>query len=285
MKKLFLKNWILLLAMTGSMHFAQAQIEMPQASPAATLETTVGLTDVAVDYSRPGLKGRGKKIFGDLVPYGEVWRTGANESTKVTFEDDVTIAGKPLAAGTYALYTIPGKDKWSVIFSKNTELWGDSGYNPEDDAVRVEVNPTTIPYPVETFTIDFSDYTKNSANLNISWDNTMVSVPVETKVDEIVMAQIDELTKVSPNVYFQAARYYQENNKDLQQALNWINLAIEGREHFVFYNVKSKILADMKNYKEAIKAAEKSKELAAKDNNQDYVKINQDLITRYKAMK
>ena len=285
MKKLFLKKWLLMLALSGSMHFAQAQIEMPQASPSATLETTVGLTDVAIDYSRPGLKGRGKKIFGDLVPYGEVWRTGANESTKVTFEDDVKIAGQALPAGTYALYTIPGKDEWTVIFSNNTELWGDSGYNPEDDALRVQVTPTTIPYPVETFTIDFSDYTKNSADLSISWDNTMVSVPVETAVDEVVMAQIEELTKVSPNVYYQAARYYQESNKDLKQALQWINQAIEGREHFVFYNVKSKILADMENFKEAIKAAEKSKELAAKENNQDYVKINEDLISRYKAMK
>ncbi|WP_026135427.1 DUF2911 domain-containing protein [Nafulsella turpanensis] len=285
MKKLFLKKWILLLALCGSMHLAQAQIEMPQASPPATLETTVGLTDVVVDYSRPGLKGRGKKIFGELIPYGEVWRTGANESTKVTFEDSVKIAGQSLPPGTYALYTIPGIGEWTVIFSNNTELWGDSGYNPEDDALRVKVKPTTIPYPVETFTIDFSNYTKNSADLNISWDNTMVSVPIETAVDDVVMAQIKELTKVSPNVFYQAARYYQENNKDLNQALQWINQAISGREHFVFYNVKSKILADMKNYKEAIKAAEKSKELAAKENNQDYVKINEELITRYKAMK
>ena len=152
-------------------------------------------------------------------------------------------------------------------------------------ALRVTVAPITIPYPEETFTIDFSHYTNNGANLDISWDNTLVSVPVTSEVDAIVMAQIKEKTQVSPNTYYQAARYYLETGKDLNQALEWINQAIGSREHFVFYNVKSKILADMKKYKEAIKAAEKSKELAQKDNNQDYVKINNELIARYKEKK
>lgn len=275
----------MVLALTGSMHLAQAQIDMPQASPKTTLETRVGLTDVEIEYSRPGLKGRGEKIFGELLPYGQVWRTGANESTKVTFADDVEINGQPLKAGTYALYTIPGQNEWTVIFHENLELWGDSGYKPEDDALRVNVAPVTIPYPKETFTIDFENYTLDGADLIISWDNTQVNVPIKSEVDSKVMAQIDEKMQadsISATTYYNAARYYHENNKDLNKALEWINSAIEGREHFVFYNVKSKILADQKKYKEAIQAAEKSKELAQKSNNQDYVKINEELIVRYK---
>lgn len=277
-----------MIALMATCHFAQAQIDMPQASPKAILQTRVGLTDVSVEYSRPGLKGRDKKIFGDLIPYGEVWRTGANESTKVTFKDNVKIGGKELAAGTYALYTIPGADEWTVIFSNKLDLWGDSGYQNADDALRVKVKPTTIPLPKETFTIDFSNYTTNGANLDITWDNTQVTVPVETEVDSKVMAQIAEklqAKEVAPWTYFQAANYYYQNNKDLNQALQWVNTAIQGQEHFVFYNVQSKILADLKKYKEAIKAAEKSKELAQKENNRDYVKMNEELIARYKERK
>lgn len=277
-----------MLALCGSMHLAQAQIDMPQASPKAKLETRVGLTDVEVVYSRPGLKGRGEKIFGELEPFGEVWRTGANESTKITFADDVEIKGQPLKAGTYALYTIPGQNEWTVIFNKNLELWGDSGYKQEEDALRVNVVPVTLPYPEETFTIDFGNYTQNGADLQISWDNTQLNVPVKTEVDSKVMAQIKEKMEadsVSTTTYYNAARYYHENNKDLDKALEWIDKAIQGREHFVFYNVKSKILADMNKYKEAIEAAEKSKELAQKSNNKDYVKINDELIARYKEKK
>lgn len=285
MKTSFTKKAVLLLAGVCCMQLAQAQIDMPQASPKAKLETRVGLTDVELVYSRPGLKGRDKKIFGDLIPYGKVWRTGANESTKITFSEEVNVKGEPLPAGTYALYTIPGENEWTIIFSNKLELWGDMGYNEEDDALRVTVKPTAIAYPQETFTIDFSNYTSNSAELSILWDNTLVSIPVETEVDSKVMAQIEEkmqAEEINPSTYFQAANYYYQNNKDLDQALSWINKALESREHYVFYNVKSKILAEQKKYKDAVKAAEKSRELANKENNQDYVKINDELIARYK---
>lgn len=288
MKTSFTKKTILVLASVCCMQLAHAQIDMPQASPKAKLETRVGLTDVELVYSRPGLKGRDKKIFGDLIPYGKVWRTGANESTKITFSDDVTIDGHPLPAGTYALYTIPEENEWTVIFHNNLELWGDSGYQQEQDALRVQVKPTAIAYPQETFTIDITNHTSNSAALTILWDNTLISVPIETEVDSRVMAQIEEKmqeAEVNPSTYFQAANYYYQNNKDMNQALDWINKALESRQHFVFYNVKSKILAEQKKYKEAIKAAEKSKELANKENNQDYVRINDDLIARYKERK
>lgn len=281
----FTKKAVLLLTCICSMQLAHAQIDMPQASPKAKLETRVGLTDVELVYSRPGLKGRDKKIFGDLIPFGKVWRTGANESSKITFAEEVNVNGQALAAGTYALYTIPGESEWTIIFSNKLDLWGEMGYKEEDDALRVQVKPVAIANPQETFTIDFSNYTSNSADLTIIWDNTLVSVPVETEVDSKVMAQIEEkmqAAEIDPSTYFQAANYYFQNNKDLDQALDWINKALESREHYVFYNVKSKILAEQKEFKDAIKAAEKSKELANKENNQDYVKINDDLIARYK---
>lgn len=288
MKRIFSKKWPLIIALVVTSHFVHAQIDMPQASPIATLQTKVGLTDVAVEYSRPGLKGRDKKIFGELIPYGEVWRTGANDPTKITFNDKVKIDGKDLAAGTYSIYTIPGTDDWTVIFSKKLEQWGPSGYQDTEDALRVQVKPVTIPLPKETLTIDFSNYTSNSANLTITWDNTQIIVPVETEVDAKVMAQIDEklqAAEVTPWTYFQAANYYYQQKKDLNQAMEWLNTALKNQEHFLFYNVQSRILADQRKYKEAIKAAEKSKELAQKDNNQDYIKINDELIARYKEKK
>lgn len=288
MKRNFSKRWSLAVAFMATFQFAQAQIDMPQASPKANLKTKVGLTDVEVVYSRPGLKGRDKKIFGELIPYGEVWRTGANESSKITFAEQVKINGQELPAGTYALYTIPGADEWTVIFSNKQDLWGDDGYKQSDDALRVKVKPHTIPYPKETFTIDFAEYTLNGANLTITWDNTQVIVPIEAEVESKVMAQINEkinAKEVTPWTYFQAASYYHQNKKDLEQALNWVNSAIQKEEHFVFYNLKSRILGDMKKYKEAIKAAGKTKELAAKANNKDYVKIGEDLAAFYKEKK
>ncbi len=288
MRSFFSKKQALTIALAATMHWANAQIDMPQASPKAILKTRVGLTDVEVEYSRPGLKGRDKEIFGELAPYGQVWRTGANNVTKITFAENVKINGRDLAAGTYALLSIPDPDEWTIIFNTKLDMWGSNGYSEENDVLRVKVKPTTIPYPRETFTIDFSSFTNNSANLTISWDNTLVSVPVETEVDSKVMASISkemEKENVDPMTLFRAASYYQQNDKDLNQALKWINSAIEKREHFLFYNTKSRILADMKKYRDAIKAAEKSKELAQKDNNQDYVKINNDMIARFKERK
>lgn len=157
MKTSFFKKAGLLLACFCSIQLAQAQIDMPQASPQATLKTRVGLTDVEVVYSRPGLKGRDQKIFGGLIPYGVVWRTGANASTKITFNEAVQINGDSLPAGTYALYTIPGINEWTIIFNKNLELWGDMGYSEEEDALRAQVKPITLAHPKETFTIDFNN--------------------------------------------------------------------------------------------------------------------------------
>ena len=262
--------------------FSFAQIKMPQASPLEKTSTTVGLTDVNLEYSRPGVKGRDRKIFGGLVPYGEVWRTGANASTKVTFSDSVKIKGQWLPGGTYALYTIPGQDEWTIIFSKNLELWGSTGYKPENDALRVKVKPTNMSEPAETFTIDFANFSNNGADMNIKWDFTKVTVPIETEVDSKVMAQIkNTMAKPVDNAgtYYQAANYYYRNGKDKQQALQWVDKAIEKEDRYYFQYLKALILADQNKPKEAIKAAERSKELA-KTENPEYVKMNDELIAR-----
>ena len=167
-----------------------AQIKAPQPSPTAELEQMVGLTEVEIEYSRPGKKGR--DIFGSLLPFGEIWRTGANASTKISVSDDVMIGGQKVPAGQYALYTIPGKDEWTVIIHKHLENWGAGGYQDSEDLCRFTVKPTMMNDTYESFTIDFSDFTTNSANINLTWDKTRVSFPINTPTDEMVEKQIKE---------------------------------------------------------------------------------------------
>lgn len=285
MKKIIQLTFALAAAMVIFTNEARAQIEMPAPSPLGTVSQEVGLTNIAIEYSRPGVKGR--VIFGDLVPYGKIWRTGANESTKITFSDEVTVGGSKLAAGTYALYTIPGKEEWTIILSNNTELWGNNGYQDSDDAVRFTINAQTLPYKVETFTIQIGEVTNNSAEIALMWENTKAAFTVKSEVDSKVMADIDRyvnnIEKNNADLYFQAAFYYYENNKDLGQALTWVNKALDANDEAFWYaHLKAKILAEQENYKEAIAAAEKSKEMAKTANNEDYVRLNDKAIAEWK---
>lgn len=266
----------------------QAQINMPAPSPKGTVSQIVGLTEIEIEYSRPGVKDR--EIFGDLVPYGETWRTGANESTKISFSDEVTVEDNKLAAGTYALYTVPGQEEWTIIISNNTELWGSTGYNEADDAARFKVTPETLPFQIETFTIQIEGITNTSAEVSLMWDKTKVSFTVETEIDSKVMADIDRyvnnMERTNSGLYYQAASYYYEADKDLDQALTWINKALEARDDAFWYaHLKAKILAKKENYQEAIAAAEKSKEMAKAANNNDYVRLNEKAIAKWKEMK
>ena len=268
----------------------QAQgIKMPAPSPAQKVEQAVGLGTITVDYSRPSMKGR--EIFGDLVPYGKLWRTGANASTKIKFSDDVTIEGNKVPAGEYALYTIPGKDEWTIIIHKNTKHWGDGGqdYKPEEDLVRFKVKPQQNPRKVESFTINFTNLTADGTDVEILWDRTMVPFTVKTDVDTRVMSQIDAQVAKNPNatpgLYAAAANYYFETNRDLKQAHEWMKKANEKDAKFWNLHTQAKIEAKMKNYKQAIKTAEKSMELAKAANNADYVSLNEKAIAEWKKMK
>lgn len=267
----------------------QAQgIQMPAASPSQKVEQAVGLSTVSVDYSRPSAKGR--TIFGDLVPYGKVWRTGANNSTVIKFSDEVTIEGKKIPAGEYAILTIPNQNEWTVILSKNTKLGGNvAEYKQEEDQARFTVKPQQNPRKVESFTINFANLKSDAADVEILWDNTIVPFTIKTDVDNKVMAQIQkeaiDNANADPNVYAAAANYYLETNRDLKQALAWMKKANAKDPKFWNMHAQAKIEAKMKDYKSAIKSAEKSKELAQQAKNQDYVALNEKAIADWKKMK
>lgn len=256
---------------------------MPQPSPKSTLSQEIGLTNVTVTYSRPGVKDR--TIFGDLVPYDKLWRTGANMSTKLSFSDSVTIGGTKIGRGDYSLLTIPGKTEWTVIINKNAELRGTSGYDENEDIIRFNVKSASNQF-TETFTINFNNITNSSANLQLIWEKTIVEFPINTDADNQVMANIDAALTVSPTSYYQAARYYYQTDRDANQALEWINMAIDmGYEKYWVLKWKSQIQAKLGDYKGAIATAEKSKTMADEAGNDDYVKMNDDNIAIWKSKK
>jgi hypothetical protein len=289
-----MKKTLIGFALSAAMLFGastiQAQgIKMPAPSPIQKVEQAVGLGSISVDYSRPSKKGR--DLFGDLVPYGKVWRTGANASTKIKFSEDVTIQGNKVPAGEYALYTIPGKDEWTVIIHKNTKHWGDGGkeYKQEEDQLRFTVKPEKNPRDVESFTINFTNLKSDATDVELLWGNVIVPFTVKTDVDSKVMSQIDEQVMknagATPGLYAAAANYYFETNRDLKQAHEWIKKANEKDPKFWNVHTQAKIEAKMKNYKQAVKTAEKSKELAKAANNDDYVSMNEKAIEEWKKMK
>lgn len=277
MKKLLFSITALCLFSMGLM----AQVETPQPSPLGEVEQVVGLTTVEIEYSRPGIKER--VIFGDLVPFNELWRTGANASTKVKFSDDVIIKGDTLRAGKYALFTIPGTDEWTVIFNKDLET-GPAGYSDKEDAMRVKVKPKTITPAVETFLIDINNIRNSSATIDLAWENTMVSIPFEVRTDKHVMKNIKAVMGgPTASDYYAAASYYYEEDKDMNQALDWVNQAIDaGAERFWVLRMKAKIHADLNQYDEAITAAKRSSELAKEAGNEQFVKMNNESIEKWK---
>ncbi|MFT6055326.1 MAG: hypothetical protein ACI905_002465 [Roseivirga sp.] len=265
---------------------AMAQINMPAASPTFEVKGTVGLTDVKVVYSRPSAKGR--TVAGSLIPYNEVWRTGANAPTLITFSNDVKLNGNAVPAGEYALYTQFTEDIVTVILSKNIALWGSMGYQQSDDLLRFDVEVKHPSSMYETFTISFSDFTMNSANLNLKWEHTKAMFNIESDVDAKVMAdiqaQVIDATPANTGVYFQAAGYYYETNRDSKLALDWVEKAIagsEGSEYWIFH-LKAKIQVRMGDKKNAVVTAKKSMELAVKGGNPDYVRLNEKLIAEMK---
>jgi len=265
---------------------ASAQIQVPQTSPLAKMEQKVGLTDVTIEYSRPGMRDR--EIFGNLVPYGKVWRTGANENTKITFGDDITINGAQLKAGSYAIYTIPNRDTWEIIFYSDANNWG----TPEkwDDnkvALKTTAEVSNLPFPMETFTILIDELKADSAALNFIWENTVASIRFEVPTDARAMASIEQvMTGPTANDYFAAGSYYHDSKKDNKKALEWVNKAIEmqrGNVAFWMLRKKSLIQADLGLKKEAIASAKKSLAAAEKAGNADYVKMNRDSLKEWEG--
>jgi len=261
-----------------------AQIETPQPSPFAEMEQVIGLTDVKIEYCRPSMRGR--KIFGDLVPYDKLWRTGANANTKITFGDDVTIDGQTLKAGTYAIFTKPGMESWDVMFYSDASNWG-TPRNWDEAMVVAKTTATAyaMEYPVETFTITLDNLTSNSAVMGFMWENLYVPVKFEVPTDAKATASIEKMMS-GPGAgdYFSAAVYYLNEGKDMAKAKMWIDKATEmtaKEPRFWFLRQKSLIYAKMGDTKGAIESAKKSLELAEKAGNADYVKMNKDSLKEW----
>ncbi len=280
-------SFALLLIMQSliSLSLHAQQLKTPAPSPLQTIDQAFALSNIKIEYSRPGVKGR--VVYGDLVPYGKIWRTGANNSTKITFGDDVKVEGMALKAGTYALYTIPNKDSWEILFYKDLTLGGNTNdYKTADEVLRVKVKPSPMAAKTETFTINVADITPTSANIELLWEMTRVAFNVTTEIDEKVLKNIETALEKDTRPYYQAANYYYENNKDLNKAFQWVNLAIEQNpKAYWIYHLKAKIQMKMKDSNGATASAEKSMALAKEDKNDDYVKLNEKLIREAKGGK
>lgn len=241
------------------------QIAIPPLSPTSTVKHKVGFTEIEIVYSRPSLRGR--KIFGEWEPYGEVWRTGANSATRITFSTAVKFGGKELPAGTYALQTIPGPKEWTVIFNKGTKDWGSYAYKAENDALRVQAKVVTLAHPVETFTIEVGDFRAESATLNLMWEKTHISVPFSFDVVSPVVAQIEAAMKsgatLNAGQYYQSAMFYLDNGLDVAKAREWIEKATAGdKPQFYMVYGKARILAKLGDKAGATAAAKQSIALA-----------------------
>jgi len=276
-----MKKILLLLALAaGNSCFAQT-LNTPQPSTTQTIKQNFGLATIELSYSRPNAKGR--KVMGDLVPFDKVWRTGANQATTLTFGDDVMIGDKKVAAGKYGLLSIPGKDNWTMIITKQLDVTSPAAYKQESDVVRVTVKPVALKEMVETFTIQFENVKPASTDLNLQWENTGVTLPITTDVESKVMKQIDNMMNKDTKPYFNAAMYYLDNGKDLNQALVWFNKAAEqSPSAYWIHHQRANCLAKLGKKQDAMAAANKSLELATAAKNGDYVKLNEDLLKTLK---
>ncbi|MDR1877430.1 MAG: DUF2911 domain-containing protein [Flavobacteriaceae bacterium] len=270
--------------------FGEAQtIKTPAASLKSKVEQMVGLTDVEYVYSRPNKKGR--VIFGGLVPYGQIWRTGANENTTIKFGDDVEIDGITIPKGKYALYTIPREDEWDIILYSDSENWG----VPENWEENKIVLKTTVPVKkveesIESFTIGINNLSDNSAQLQFLWDQTRVEVKIDVPTQKIANASIEGILSnpnADANAYYASANYYLQSGGDMKKALNWINRAIDlkqGSSPYWYFRIKSQIQAKLGDLKGAIESAEKSLEGAQKEGNKDYIDLNTNAIKEWKKI-
>jgi hypothetical protein len=282
-----MKNFLAALLVTGALYSGNvvAQIQTPQPSPSATVQQVVGITNFTINYSRPGAKGR--TVFGDVVPFGKVWRTGANGATMLTIDDKIKLEGNEIPAGKYSIFTIPDKTEWTVIVSKDVS--GSSSLAEGMDLVRFKVKTQALAMNVETFTIGLSNFTNTAASLDMMWEKTAISMKVETDPDvkiseQIKKAMTNPLGQAAQN-YYQSASYYYENGKDLKQALEWIIKATEiNKTAFWMVRMKSLIQAKLGDYKMAIESAEMSKKMSAEAKNDEWVKMNETSIAEWKKL-
>ncbi len=269
-------------ALGVSVAFAQS-IPFPQPSPSATVSQSFATSKIEISYSRPGAKGR--KVFGDVVPFGKFWRTGANAATTISFGEDVKINGMEVKAGKYGLLSYPGEAEWTIILTKDLNVTSEDGYKKENDVARFMVKPSRLASMVETFTIEIGNLKNNECDLELKWENTAVSLKVTTDYDARITKQIDETMAKDTRPYFGAANYYFENNKDLKKALEWVSKAADAnpKAYWVLL-LKAKIQKALKDYNGAMATSQQSLDLAKADNNDSYIKNNEKLMAEIKAM-
>jgi hypothetical protein len=278
-----MKKSLLIVGLLLTFFLSEAQVQTPSPSPAGSVSTNVGLTDIKIDYARPRAKGR--KIFGDgkdfLVPYGQMWRTAANSGSKISFSDNVKVEGIDVPKGEYLIFTVPGATEWTVSLYNDVALGGNvDGYKKENEAASFKVKSEKLTEKVETFTINIGDISEDSktAKIQLAWENTSVKFNVAVDYDAKVMKSIDTYTQVSPGNYFQAAVYYLETGRDLNKALEWINKAADAnKEAFWILYQKARIQKALGDKKGALVTSTASLDLAKKANNRDYQAMNEDL--------
>ncbi len=278
-----MKKIIIAVAIVMASYVVQAQVKTPQSSPKAVLSQVVGLTDVVVEYSRPSAKGRA--IFGDLVPFGKLWRTGANANSTVSFSEEVVIDGKTLKKGKYALYINPRVDSWEVVFYSKIDNWGiPEVWNEADVALKTNIKPEIVDRNTETFTISISNLDNNFAYLEFSWEKTVAAVKFEVPTKKTAIASIEKaLSGPTASDYFSSAQYYFQSNGDLAKALNYANKALElnPEKPFWYTRLKSLIQAKLGDKKGAIETAKISLVGATEAKNNDYIKMNEDSILEW----
>lgn len=252
-----------------------AQVKMPAPSPVQTVKQEFAIGSIELTYSRPSAKGR--KIFGDLVPFNKLWRTGANAATKLVLTEPLEIGGKNVDTGTYVLYTIPGIDSWDIILNKGLKNWGTDGYKESEDVVKFRVEPMKLKEKVESFTMQFVDVKPESCELQIMWEKTVVGISIKADFKDKVRGQIEAAMQTDKKPYWQAAQFYNEYDKNLPKALENVNKELErNAKAFWIWIYKAKIQKEMGDTAGALESSKKSMELAKEAKNDDYVKINED---------
>jgi len=258
-----------------------AQVKMPQPSPTQTIKQDFAMGNIELTYSRPGAKGR--KVFGDLVPFDKLWRTGANGATIIKFSEPVEIKGKRVDTGSYALYTIPGAESWEIILNKGVKNWGIENYKESDDVVRVRVDAGKMDSKLETFSMQFAEVKPESCELQIMWEKTLVSIPITANIKDKIKSQLEAAMQSDKKPYWQAAQYYNEYEKNYNKALENVSKALEATpDAYWMWIYKAKIQKEMGDKAGALASAKKSLELATKEKNDDYIKMNEELIKKLK---
>lgn len=255
-----------------------SQMELPRLSPEASVAQTLGITKIQVDYFRPGVKGR--VIWGDLVPYNEMWRTGANRATLISFDTDVMVQGKKLEKGKYSFFTIPTSKEWTIIFNKNVDLWGTSGYKKEEDALRIQVKPAAAEF-TERMMFYFSELNDNSVSLVLQWEKLQVPISIEVDVNSLVMAAAD--AAINWRNPYRAAGYVLENNLDLDKGKAWLELSLSIEKNYWNTSLKAQYLEKMGKPKDAVKTMEEALKMAAEMENAPFNMAEmQDLLKKWK---